>query len=221
MRREFRALLTVTLLGASGCEFFGGDDLGDGDSGTDGPDTDDPDTGEEPPPSQGLRVFPKFMLQAVPAIVTIASDGVSSSACELDPPDGGYVCDAGGMQSGSLATIEIERDGFEMAVRHPEVPFNQIIALDVHLAVAGGPTGEWSPCAIAGDFASCEDLCATFVGSCQVTSCATDQPEWPLATYETFTDAECGAPVESVALACDGELPAAGVVGSLRCCCAF
>jgi hypothetical protein len=53
-----------------------------------------------------------------------------------------------------------------------------------------------------------------------VTSCATGQEEWPLATFETFADAECTMLVESVALACENELPIAGTVAALRCCCA-
>lgn len=212
-------VLAVILLFAGGCEFFGGnqDEEGfDEETGSE-PET----TGEEPPPERGFRVFPKFMLQDVPAIVTIDVDGVSSDPCPLDDAaEGGYLCDADALPPDSLATIQIERDGFDMAVRHPEVPFNQIVPLEVHLAVEGGPTGSWSPCTAAGEFETCDDLCATFVGSCVVTSCATDDPEWPLATYQSFADAECTTLGESVVDACDNSLPDSGSVAALRCCCA-
>jgi hypothetical protein len=220
-RGKVSVLISFVMLLASGCEFFQGEE--DTDFGDDSEDTDTggtEDTGELPP-SQGFRVFPKFMLQDLSAVVTIDLDGLTPSPCELDgAAEGGYLCDAGVLPAGASATILIEKDGFDSAVRHPQVVFGSITPLEVHLAIEGGPPGVWSACHPAGDFGSCTDLCATFGGSCVVTSCATGQEEWPLATFETFADAECTMLVESVALACENELPIAGTVAGLRCCCA-
>ncbi len=220
MRVEILGLCVAVAMLAGGCELFGnddGDELGDDESGDDNSET----TGEELAPSRGFRVYPKYMRKEVPAIVTIELDGISPAACELDgDAAGGYLCDADELQNGSLATIMVERDGFDMAIRHPEVPFNQIIPLEVHLAVEGGPTGSWSPCTVAGEFETCDDLCGTFAGTCAVTSCATDDPEWPLASMQTFLDSECVEQVESLASACEEPLLGAAVTAGLRCCCA-
>jgi hypothetical protein len=206
---------------ASGCELFPGQDGAEFDDGGDESDTGTTDDGEDPPPTQGFRVFPKFMLQDLSAIVTIDLDGVTPLPCEIDgAPEGGYLCDASQLPAGGIATIVIEKDGFASAVRHPQLVYGQVTALDVHVAVEGGPSGIWSACHVAGDFSTCADLCATFQSSCVVTSCATADAEWPISTYETFADAECTTPVESVALACENELPLAGTVAALRCCCA-
>lgn len=218
MRTQLALIITVTML-ASGCEFFDNDDDEVGDTGETG--DGDGDGDGDPPPTQGFRVFPKFMLQDLPAVVTIDLDGVTSSPCELDEAaEGGYVCDAGSLQVNSVATVSVEKDGFISAVRHPTVTFHQIVPLEVHLAVEGGPTGVWSPCVVAGELETCADLCAAFESSCAVTSCATDQEEWPIATYETFADADCTMPIESLAQACESSLSLDGTVGSLHCCCA-
>jgi hypothetical protein len=213
-----RSLILSIVLLAGGCGFFDGDDDELGDTGDVG--DGDGDGDGDPPPSQGFRVFPKFMLQDLSAVVTIEIDGFTATPCQLDQaPEGGYVCDAGTLAVNSLATVQIDRDGFESAVRHPTVVFNQIVALEVHLAVEGGPTGQWSPCTIADEFETCADLCATLEGSCVVTSCATEQDEWPIATYETFSDQACTTPIDSLALACESSLPSSNTAGSLRCCC--
>lgn len=185
------------------------------------------DTDEPPPaPTEGFRVFPRFMLQSIPAIVTIeASDGSGPAlACELDgAPEGGYVCDAG-LLAGIYATIRVDKDGFEGTVRNPEILTNQIHELDVHLSVEGGPTGVWSACVAPGEFDSCAALCEGQMTSCAVTSCATEQVEWPIATLETFTSLECVDPLEALveapASSCDELLPVNPDVLSLRCCCA-
>lgn len=214
--------LTVLLASlASGCELFPGSqedsDFGD-DSDTSDTGTDD---GDELPPSQGFRVFPKFMLQDLSAIVIIELDGVTPLACELDDaPEGGYLCDASSLPAGAVATVIVEKDGFASAVRHPTLSYGQIIALEVHLAVEGGPTGVWSGCHAPGEFATCTELCASTQSSCAVTSCATTNPEWPIATYELFADAECLTPLQGIAYACEDSLPLAGSVAALRCCCA-
>lgn len=210
---------SITALLLCGCELIDAyDDAADAETGYDeGTDTDDP----PPAPTEGFRVFPKFMLQSVPAIVTIAaSDGASPAvACMLDgAPEGGYVCDAEPL-AGADALIRVDRDGFESTVRNPEILPYQIQPLDVHLAVEGGPTGEWSACVGAGDFDSCAALCEAQMLSCAVTSCASDQVEAPIATFETFASLECADALEAQASSCDELLPVSPDVVSLRCCC--
>ncbi|MFO7561887.1 MAG: hypothetical protein R6X02_04545 [Enhygromyxa sp.] len=216
MRSKLALIMVATLAG--GCSFFDDDDGDDevGDTGEVG----DGDGDDDPPPTQGFRVFPKFMLQDLSAIVTIEIDGITPTPCELDLDQGGYVCDAGELPADSSASVWIEKDGFEGALRRPMVVFNQIIPLEVHLAVEGGPSGSWSSCAAAGEFETCAELCASFEDSCLVTSCATEQEDWPIATYETYSDADCTTPLESLALGCESSLPVTGTVASLRCCCA-
>ncbi|PRQ03938.1 hypothetical protein [Enhygromyxa salina] len=238
-RRSSRSALTpsraVVLAGvlagvvggaSAGCGLLGtGDDAGD-----DGryEDTYDDTSGDTdiptPAPTEGFRVSPKFMLQAVAAIVTIeADDGTGSPiACELDDaPEGGYVCDAAQLP-GPSATLRVDRDGFDGAVRVAEILPNQIQALDVHLVVEGGPTGAWSACVGAAEFDSCAVVCEQQQLGCAVTSCPTDQPQWPVATLETFSSVECADPLESLleslASSCES-MPLSPDVASLRCCC--
>ncbi|KIG17799.1 hypothetical protein DB30_02832 [Enhygromyxa salina] len=161
------------------------------------------------------------MLQAVPAIVTIEeADGTGTpSACMLDgAPEGGYVCDAAPL-IGMDALIRVDRDGFDSALRAAAILTNQIQPLDVHLSVEGGPTGTWSACVAAGEFDSCAVVCEAQMLGCVVTSCATDQPEWPIATVETFSSLECTDLRESLASSCEEQLPLTPHVASLRCCC--
>jgi hypothetical protein len=224
MRTQQRILVSLLLaLLVSGCELFPGQedsDFGD-DSDESETDTDDTSDDGEQPPSQGLRVYPKYMLQDLPAIVTIEIDGITPEPCELDgAAEGGYLCDASELPAGGIATIVVEKDGFASATRNAQLVFGQITALEVHLAIEGGPTGVWSECQAAGQFTTCADLCATFQGSCAVTSCATGDVEWPIATYETFTDVECTTSFERIAAACESELPFSGSTVALRCCCA-
>lgn len=201
-----------------GCEFFpnvqDGADFGEFEtSGTTG----DGDTGDPLPPREGFRVLPKYLLQEVPAVVTIERDAVQYE-CPLDAaPEGGYVCDATAMPAGPV-TIMIERDGFDAAVRHPELVPESIVPLDVHLSPAGGPTGTWSGCVAADAFLTCGDVCSNEMLACVVASCATGQDEWPIATLATFSDAECVVGSESFASTCNDSLPVAPAP-ALRCCC--
>jgi hypothetical protein len=159
------------------------------------------------------------MLQDVPAIVTIEIDGMTPETCELDGAlEGGYLCDASSLPASGIATVVVEKDGFAGAVRHPQLSYGQIIALDVHLAIEGGPTGVWSDCQPAGQFTNCVELCGVVEGSCAVTSCATSNPESPIATYESFADAECITPAQQGAIACEDNLPFSDA--AQRCCCA-
>lgn len=214
--QSFIVAATLTMLG--GCEFFpdGQDDADFGeDESTSG--DGDGDTGDPLPPREGFRVFPKYLLQAVPAVVTIERDAVQHE-CPLDAaPEGGYVCDATAMPAGPV-TLTIERDGFDATVRHPELVPESIVSLDVHLSPAGGPTGTWSACVPADAFSTCGDVCSNEMLACVVTSCATGQEEWPIATLATFSDAECVVGYESSASTCSDSLPVAPAV-ALRCCC--
>lgn len=212
-----KALLAALVL-SGGCEFLDSDsdELADtsdesGESGTDG---------GEPLPIEGFRVFPKFMLQDVAAIVTIETAGLPAEPCVLDDaPEGGYLCDAEDLP-GTVATIRVEKDGFDSAVRNPEIQAYAITPLEVHLAAWGGPTGTWSACTAAGEFQTCAELCAAEQLGCAVTSCATESVDSPIATFETFTGPNCDLVLESLAAACDQSLPLAGQAESLRCCCA-
>lgn len=207
----------LTLL--AGCEFFDGQEGADfGDDETTSTTGDgDGDTDDPLPPREGFRVFPKFLLQAVPAVVTIERDAVQHECSLDDAPEGGYVCDATAMPAGPV-TIMIERDGFDAAVRHPELVPYSIIPLDVHMSPAGGPTGTWSSCVAADAFLTCGDVCSNEMLACVVASCATGQDEWPIATLATFSDAECVVGSENLTSTCSDALPVAPAP-ALRCCC--
>jgi hypothetical protein len=202
------------------CGFFDDaqdSDFGDGDTGTttldDGNDTDEPQ-----PPREGFRVFPKYLLQDVPAVVTVERDAIQHE-CPLDEgPDGGYVCDATAQPAGPV-TITVERDGFDTAVRHPQLVPEQIPALEVHLAPAGGPTGTWSECVPADAFLTCGDVCNNQMLGCEVASCATGQEEWPIATLASFSDGECVASLENFVLTCSDALSVVTPAAAVRCCC--
>lgn len=210
------SIVALTLL--AGCEFFGGEDDNDfgddDDTGTTSFDT-GTDTGDPEPPREGFRVFPRYLLQDVPAIVTVERDAMQLE-CPLDG-GGGYVCDATAMPAGPV-TITVERDGFDTAVRHPELVPEQIPTLEVHLSPAGGPTGTWSSCVAADAFLTCGDVCSNEMLGCVVASCATDQEEWPIATLATFSDGECVATYENLVSTCSDALPV-GPAEAVRCCC--
>src|SRR5690606_33385157 len=116
---QLAAIIMAGSLGLGGCGFFAGDDDDFGDDNGES-ESGDGDGDDDPPPTQGFRVHPKFMLQDLAAIVTIEVDGITASPCELDgAPEGGYVCDAGWLPADSTATIRVEKDGFDTAVRAP------------------------------------------------------------------------------------------------------
>jgi hypothetical protein len=209
------ALLMVALM--SGCGFV--EDVLDDDEGNDD-DTSTSDHGDGDgdgpmPPREGFRVFPRYLLQDVPAVVTIERDAMQYD-CPLDT-EGGYVCDATGMDAGPVPLM-IERDGFDVAARHPELVFGTISALDVHLSPAGGPTGMWSGCVAVDTFQTCGDVCSNEMQACVVASCATGQEEFPIGSLATFSDAECVVGYENLASTCDDPLPSAPAL-ALRCCC--
>jgi hypothetical protein len=210
-------LILASMASIAGCGFVEDvfDDQGDDDDTSTSGDGDGDDTDDPIPPREGFRVFPKYLLQDVPAVVTIERDAVPYD-CPLDV-DGGYVCDATAMPAGPVP-LTIERDGFDVAVRNPELVPEQIPTLEVHLSPAGGPTGTWSACVPAGSFATCGDVCSNEMLACVVTSCATGQDEYPIATLATFSDAECVTSFENIASTCNDPLPI-GAAAALRCCC--
>lgn len=212
----------IALLLLAGCEFFDnaqedsdfGDDESTGTTGFDtGNDTDDPE-----PPREGFRVFPRYLLQDVPAIVTVEREAVAYE-CPLDEgPEGGYVCDATAQPAGPVR-ITVERDGFDTAVRQPQLMPGQIPSLEVHLAPAGGATGTWSDCVSAAAFLTCGDVCSNQMLGCAVASCATGQEEWPIATLASFSDGECVATIENLVSTCSDPLSAVAPAEAVRCCC--
>ena len=215
-----RFAFVAVLSTLAGCGFLNNiQDDGEVDFGEDGTTstTGDGDGDEPDPPRDGFRVFPKYLLIDVPAVVTVEREAVQYE-CPLDPgPDGGYVCDATAQPAGPV-TITIQRDGFDMAVRHPELVPYSIVPLDVHLAPAGGPTGTWSSCVAAGAFLTCGDVCTNEMLGCVVASCATDQAEFPIASLATFSDAECLVSAENLTPTCSDALPAAPAL-AMKCCC--
>jgi len=217
VQAKYKVSIAALLLG--GCGFFGSDsDDDDAPSSDESAELGGTEEGGELPPTEGFRVFPQFMLQDVAAIVTIEAGGGQPAPCALDDaPEGGYVCDAEGLP-GATATIRVNKDGFDGAVRNPPIASFQIVPLEVHLSGEGGPTGSWSGCAAVGEFASCAELCAAEDGVCAVTACATGQDEWPVATFEGSIGPDCAEPLEWVAASCEAPLPLAGLE-SLRCCC--
>jgi hypothetical protein len=205
------ALLVGVLvtLGVGGCSDAGEeDDTG----GTDGHET-------YVPPAEGLRVFPKYMLAPVQAIVTLEPGG-QPVQCPPDADVGGYLCDINGIP-GATVLLRVDRDGFETALREPAIVQNPAESIEVHLSPEGGPTGTWSECSAVDTHASCADVCAAEGRVCSATSCATGDGSWPVATLESFAAAGCsGAPLEAAAAACGDALPVGGSgAESLRCCC--
>jgi hypothetical protein len=210
-------LLVVAIGGCGFVEDVLDADHGDDESSTSGDGDGDGDTGEPIPPREGFHVFPKYLLQDVPAVVTVERDAVQYE-CPLDPAsEGGYICDATALPAGPV-TLTIERDGFDVAVRHPDLVPEVIVPIDIHLSPAGGPTGTWSACVPADGFLTCGDVCSNEMLACAVVSCATQQEEFPIATLATFGDAECVVGSENIASNCSEALPVAPAI-ALRCCC--
>ncbi len=210
--------LACALTIISGCELFPNDDEGSFYDEIGG--TDDDDTPPDPP-SEGFRVFPKYLLQDVPAIVTIDGPDLDPAQCFLDPLDeGGYLCDTDELP-GPTTTVYIERDGFEPTTRELELP-SSLIDVEVHLSPEGGPTGTWSECVASDAFVTCEDVCTQAGLPCAPASCATEDPLSPIASSQAFATLECvDAPTSSLVLSCEAGLPAADELNvGLRCCCA-
>lgn len=179
--------------------------------------------GEEPPPTEGFRVFPTYLLQSIPATVTIQAEGFNPAACELaDDGDGGYLCDTSQFP-GPTATVLVDRDGFDQAKRDPELPAgNYFQDLEVHVAPEGGPPGIWSACAPIDTIESCGQLCGDEGDLvCAPTGCDHVDPENPLVTYQMFTTEDCSdeEPAGIVAACDEAPIDDQGVSLSIRCCC--
>jgi hypothetical protein len=103
----------------------------------------DETTGEvETEPDEGFRVFPKYMLQDVQAVVTMVAEGGNEAVpCPADTLQaGGYLCDTGPLFAAGGVSIWVERDGFEPAQRDAVIQALTVQVLEVHLSVEGGPT---------------------------------------------------------------------------------
>lgn len=197
----------------------GGGTTGSGaDTGLDGT------TGDaEEPPDEGFRVFPKYMLQDVQAVVTMVADGEDEAVpCPADTLEaGGYLCDTGPLSAANEVTIWVERDGFEPAQRDAVIEALTLQSLEVHLSIEGGPTGLWSDCTSLDTFATCADVCAAGEMVCAPASCAVGEDSDALATSRVFGDLECSDDGQFAATqACNAELPEPDMeVQAVRCCC--
>lgn len=184
----------------------------------------DDTTGEvDTAPEEGFRVFPKYMLQDVQAVVTMVAEGMEDAVpCAADTlAAGGYLCDTGPLSPADEVTIRVERDGFEPAERDALIEAQTLEELEVHLSIEGGPTGLWSDCTLLDMFATCADICATADMACAPASCAVGEDSDALATARIFGDLDC---VEGGELAevqsCNAELPeATAEAAAVRCCC--
>lgn len=236
-------VVTSALVPMLGCEFsdpgaVGGDGTDgtagavDGGADTMGADTmgaGADSTGGNVPPPEGFRVFPLYMLQDVPAIVTVevaaeaedvVAEDVVAEPCAVDEVLGGYVCDTSVFVA-EMATVRVERDGFEPASRLLSITPAAVEPVEVHLVVEGGVSGVWSACGAAAAFDTCDAMCAAQALVCTPAPCASEDATLPVATLETFAGPDCLGPPQAVAVACVDDLTALprGVL-SLRCCCA-
>ena len=177
----------------------------------------------EDPPDEGFRVFPKYMLQAVQAVVTMVAEGEDEAVpCPADPLEaGGYLCDTGPLSAADEVTIWVERDGFEPAQRAAVIEPLTLQTLEVHLSVEGGPTGLWSDCTSLDTFATCADVCAAGEMVCAPASCAVGEDSDALATSRVFGELECSDEGQFTATqACNAELPEPDMEAqAVRCCC--
>ncbi len=210
-------VLLVALL-ACGCgddflglPFDGDDEVGES-SGTTG----------EPEPSEGIRVFPRYQLVDVAAVVTVEAEAEGGGPAQTCPPDpgseGGYLCDTLSLGA-AMVVVRVERDGFESVARSESRPIGYVDSLAIHLVPLGGPLGTWSACVLPDAFANCDEVCAAETKTCKPTSCASGDPNEPIATVLGYEGSECLDPPSRVeAQACSSGPPAA-FTDSLRCCC--
>jgi hypothetical protein len=210
-----RRVLLLALAFAPACsdDFFGLSGSDDDEIG------DSTETGDDPRPSEGIHVYPRYQLVDVSAVVSVetADAGVPTS-CLLDGP-GSYFCDTIDLVASDLI-VRVERDGFEAQARVLAHPYGYIDTLDVHLVPVGGPLGVWSACVVPDAYpAGCDEVCGAETKTCVPTSCATDDPNEPIATELGYEGSECaGLPSRIEAQACSSGHPAA-FTDSVRCCC--
>lgn len=194
-----------------------------GDSTTGGAADGSDDGAPEELPDVGVRVFPRFMLEPVSAVVTIEVDpdpDVAPIPCTFDPMDGGYLCGTEALPT-SEVRIVVERDGFDPAARTVDWVPDTIVPLDVHLMIEGGTGGTWSTCVGLDVLEDCATVCQSDAQSCSPANCLTGDEADPLATVELFSSADCSdAPLARAAMACQPwELDAPPEAVAARCCC--
>jgi hypothetical protein len=206
-------LLALAFAPACGDDFFGltgsdDDEIGDGDS---------TETGD-PQPSEGVRVYPRYQLVDVSAVVSVEpADVAMPTSCSLDA-QGGYFCNTIDLAASDLI-VRVERDGFEPEARALQRPYGYVDTLDAHLVPVGGPLGVWSACVGSDAYANCDEVCGAETKTCLATSCATEDPNEPIATELGYEGLECaGVPSRVEAQACSSSHPAA-FTDSVRCCC--
>ncbi len=174
-------------------------------------------------PEEGFRVFPKYMLQDVQAVVTMVAEGEEDALpCPADPSEaGGYLCETSPLFPADEVTIWVERDGFEPAQRVASIEGLTVQLLEVHLSIEGGPTGFWSDCTSLDTFATCADVCAAGELVCIPASCAVDEDSDALATSRVFADLEFTVDGQLAATqSCNAELPEPDPeLQAVRCCC--
>jgi len=208
------SLALLGLSGMSGCsdDFFG---LGGDDEVGDTTDTGEPELLE------GIRVHPRYLLVDVSAVVTIeAQGGDAPTGC---PPatdgEGGYLCDTLALVA-STVVVRVERDGFEPIAHEQNRPQGYVDTLEVELVPVGGPLGTWSDCVLRDAFANCDEVCGAQSLTCLPTSCASDDPDVPIATVLGFEGSACVEPASRVEAQACASGPPAAFTDSLRCCCA-
>jgi hypothetical protein len=215
-------MLAALLMGCSIFDAGEDEDTGDetmtsgGGTTTDGgtsADTDPPDL----PPTQGVRVMPRYRLVDVDAVVTV-EEAADPQSCAPDAMDGGYLCDTEDF-AGAMAVVRVERDGFEPAMRTVEVVAGSIETLNVELLPEGGGAGQWSECVVATDFESCAAACDSTQLVCAPASCSTGSEDEPVATAVVFESPDCmGEPSQSVVAGCDEPNPT-DAMSWVQCCC--
>ncbi|MBV1861301.1 MAG: hypothetical protein KUG77_22980 [Nannocystaceae bacterium] len=172
---------------------------------------------------EGFRVFPKYMLQDVQAVVTMLVEGDEETVpCPADTLEaGGYLCDTGPLSPADAVTIWVERDGFEPAQRAASIEPLTIQPLEVHLSIEGGPTGIWSDCTSLDTFATCADVCAAGEMVCVPASCVVEEDSDALATARVFGELDCTGEGQLAATqSCNDEFPEPDMeVQAVRCCC--
>lgn len=222
-RNQRTALFLLLGLHLVACDSLDDTELS-GTTGGGDPSAADGTTGEpNTTPDEGFRVFPKYMLQDVQAVVTMVAEGEEEAVpCPADTLDaGGYLCDTEPLSSVDEVTIRVERDGFEPAQRVASIEGLTVQLLEVHLSVEGGPTGFWSDCTSLEAFATCADVCAAGEMVCIPASCAIDEDTDALATSRVFADLDCSEDGQlTETQSCNAELPQPDEeFQAVRCCC--
>ena len=202
-----------------------GADTTTGESGPSGSDDDGSDESGDVLPSVGVRVFPRFMLEPLPAVVTLDAGpepdpDIPPIMCLFDDEGGGYLCPTETLE-GPDAQISVEREGFEPAARTVAWEPEAIVPIDVHLMVEGSSGGVWSECVGLETVETCSAVCEAQTSTCSPASCLTGDDDNPLATVSLFSSADCSdVPLADLAAACQPwEVETTQDAIAVRCCC--